>query len=263
MSTVPRRFPLLLLAFAVAGCSQKPLVEDAPDPTLPSAYPNHSAEQIAEAVRASLAGVAWYATDGDIEIESPSLNQSATFSLRARMRDTVQTTLRGPFGVVAARALVTRDSFLAQDVFGKKLYVGRVDVAERYVPGAGSQEALARAAGGLIVPDPAREWRVTPKDGTYVLSTARPDRSRRVYVVDPALWRVVQAQEVDAAGVVVADQTFSAFDTVGGVVVPRRVVLRAPGEAVRVTLEHDRYRVNPDDFEIRWRRPGSRVIAID
>ena len=108
------------------------------------------------------------------------------------------------------------------------------------------------------------DWTVTPDSGRYILVHRRPDRTRRVLVVDPGLWRVVQAQELDASNTVVADQRFSAFDTVDGVVMPRRVVLTAPGEGVRIQLEHNRLLVNPSDFRLRFARPtGVEVIEID
>ena len=113
-----------------------------------------------------------------------------------------------------------------------------------------------------LVPDGAA-WTVAPADGHYTLVARRGDGSRRVLIVDPAIWRVVQAQEIDATNTVVADQAFSEFDTVEGVVMPRRVVLTAPDQGVRVTLEHRRLLLNPEDLRLRFRRPsGAEVIEI-
>ena len=253
---------LVVLALGLAACSRTPVVEDAPDRTTPDAYPGHSLPAIRQAVALSLGSVRSYAADGRVRIVTPDRDDDATFSLRSRIADSSTVKVRGPLGIEVARAVVTPDSFVAFNTFADELLVGRVEVADRYVPGTGSSEVLSRALAGLLVPDGA-PWDVTPRDGHYTLVARRADGSRRVLVIDPAIWRVVQAQEVDATNTVVADQVFSEFDTVEGVVVPRRVVLTAPDQGVRVTLEHRRLRLNPADLRLQFRRPsGAEVIEI-
>ncbi|OZC02601.1 DUF4292 domain-containing protein [Rubricoccus marinus] len=259
------RFALLLLtALSLAACSSGPLVDDAPEGQLPDAYPYQTAAQIRDAIQRSTQPVAFYAADGRIEITTRTLDQKATYSIRARLADSTTVTVRGPLGIEGGRGLITPQSFVAYDKINGKLFVGDIEVADRYVPGAGSSEVLAQSLAGLLAPEAGMDWTVTPDSGRYILVHRRPDRTRRVLVVDPSLWRVVQAQELDASNTVVADQRFSAFDTVDGVVMPRRVVLTAPGEGVRIQLEHNRLLVNPSDFRLRFARPtGVEVIEID
>ena len=249
--------PAALLALALltlSACSGGLRIEDEPEAEIPDAYPNHTADQIRAAVAASIAPVRFFSADGRIEIEAPRLDQSATYSIRSRLADSTTVVVRGPFGIEGGRGLVTPREFVGYDKLNGKLYVGSVSAAERYVPGAGSSEALARALSGLVAPE-AGAWTVVPDSGRYGLVQRRPDGSRRILIVDPALWRVVRAQEVDPSNVVIADQAFSAFDTVDGVVMPRRVVLRAPQERIRLTMEHRRLAPNPSDFRLRFNRP--------
>ena len=247
--------PLLLaLLLAAAGCTPSgPLVRDAPESETPMGYPNQTAEQIAAAVRASVAAVQSAAADGNLQIAGPDESQSATFSLRVRIGDSLTAVVRGPLGIEGGRGLVTPDSFYAADRINRQFLVGPVRAADRYVPGAGSQERIARAALGLLVPEADVEWSVAAADGLYRLVGRLPGGTAREYTVDPALWRVTRVLEFDAQGRSAGRQTFEAFDTVEGVVLPRRVVLEGGGTTV--TLEHRQIRVNPPDLRLRFQRP--------
>lgn len=257
-----RSLCLAALALGLAACSNGgPIVEDAPDRTTPDAFPDHSLPAIRQSVAVSLGQVRSYAADGRVRIVTPDREDDATFSLRSRLADSSTVKVRGPLGIEVARAVVTPDSFVAFNKFADQLLVGRVEVAERYVPGTGSSEVLSRALAGLLVPDGAM-WSVTPGDSLYTLVSRRDDGTRRVLVVDPAIWRVVQAQEIDASNSVVADQVFSEFDTVEGVVMPRRVVLTAPDQGVRITLEHRRLVLNPEDLRLQFRRPSDAEVVV-
>lgn len=256
-----QRLFCLSLVLTLAACSTTPpLVE--PDRTTPDEYPYHTIDQIRQAVSVSTGAVRSYSADGSIEIVTPERQDDASHSLRSRLADSTTAKVRGPLGIEVARALVTPDSFLVYNRFAGELLVGRVSVANRYVPGTGSSELMARAMVGLLAPDGAA-WTVTPRDGEYVLVARRSDGSRRVLIVDPSIWRVTQAQEIDADNTVVADQTFSEFDTIEGIVMPRRVVLTAPLEGLRLTMEHRRLTPNPTDLRLQFSRPeGADVVPI-
>ncbi|MDT0630971.1 DUF4292 domain-containing protein [Rubrivirga sp. S365] len=252
--TVGVRPALVLLALVAAGCGPTgPLVRDAPDATA-AGYPDHSVDQVIGAVAASVAPVQSAAADGDLVVDGPDGSQSASFSFRARLADSVAVVVRGPLGVVAGRGLATPDSFYAADRINRQLFYGPAAAAERYVPGAGSSERLAQAALGLLVPDAGVAWSLTAQDGLYRLVGRLPSGAAREITVDPALWRVVRVREFDGAGRSVGGVEAEAFDTVDGVVLPRRVRLRGGGTTV--TLEHRRLAVNPPDLRLRFERPA-------
>ncbi len=257
-----RLFSLLAVALVVgSGCAHGPLVRDAPDARTPTGYPEHSVDQILAAVEASVAPVLAVAADGDLDLESDAATQDATFSLRARLADSLTVVVRGPLGIEGGRGLVTPDSFFAADRINRQFLVGPVEAAGRYVPGAGSSERVARAVLGLLVPERDVDWTRTPDGGLYRLLGRLPGGGSREYTVDPALWRVVRAREFDADGRSVGTQTAEAFDTVDGVVLPRRVTLEGAGTTVR--LEHRRLVVNPADLRLRFSPPdGYETVRI-
>ena len=254
------RVLVFLAALAAAGCGPTgPLVRDAPDGAEAAGYPDHSAEQIVRSVAASVAAVQSASADGDLSVEGPEGSQGASFSLRARLADSVTVVVRGPLGVVAGRGLATPDSFYAADRINRQLVVGPVAAAERYVPGAGSSERLARAALGLLVPEAGVAWSRSSRDGLYTLAGRLPSGAGREYTVDPAVWRVVRVIEFDRAGRATGTVEAEALDTVDGVVLPRRV--RLEGGGTTLTLEHRRLSVNPADLRLRFDRPGDYEVV--
>lgn len=257
------RVALLAIPLALSACSSGPLVRDAPDADTAAGYPNHSSEQILEAIEASVSAVTTAKSDGRLTITSSSMNQDAGFSLRSELADSTTAVLRGPFGIVAARALLTRGAFVGVDQLNRRLYEGPVSAAERYVPGAASAERGARALFGLIAPEPDIAWTVSAGNDLYQLVGTTPGGTTRTYLIDPGLWRVVSVKEVSRSGEVVGSQTYEAFDTVDGVVMPRRVVLRAGDNTVE--MEHRSLQPNPADLQIRFSRPaeGYEVIHVE
>ncbi|MEO0559527.1 MAG: DUF4292 domain-containing protein [Bacteroidota bacterium] len=262
------RSPVLFLALVAAlvgmsACSSGPLVRDAPDAETDAGYPNHSAAQILSEIEQSVSPVQTVKSDGRLSISSPTVNQDAGFSLRSELADSTTAVLRGPFGIVAGRALLTPEAFIGLDQLNKRLFEGPVSAAERFVPGAGAPGRGARALFGLIAPETDIEWSVTAGNEVYQLTGGMPGGLGRTYVIDPSVWRVVSVKDVNRAGMVLSSQTYEAFDTVGGVVLPRRVVLRT-GENT-VELEHRTLEPNPSELQIRFTRPatGYEVIPIN
>lgn len=250
----------LVLAVALSACSSGPLVTDAPTVDRPAGFPSHSVQQIRDAVRLSAGAVRSVQSDGKVEITSPRLNQKASFSLRATLGDSVTAVLRGPFGIEGGRVVATADSFLAADRLNRKLIVGPASAAERYLPGAGSAERVARAATGLLVPGAGVDWQRGTADGRYTLLGTLEGGARREYTIDPALWRVVRVREFDASGALTGEQIAEAFDTVDGFVLPRRVTLRADDTVV--VIEHRSVELNVPVRHL-WRRPdGYEIVRV-
>ena len=252
-----------VLAVLVAGCAPTgPLVRDAPEAEA-AGYPDHSVETILAQVAASVAPVVSVAADGDLRVTQPDgSDQGASFSLRTRLSDSTTVVVRGPLGIGVARALVTPDSVFVANQLQDEFLLGPLSAADRFVPGASEDARVIRAALGLLVPEAGVAWSRTATDGRYQLSGRLPGGGSRAYTVDPAIWRVVRVVEFGADGRQAGVQEASAFDTVDGVVLPRRV--RLEGAGTTVELEHRRLLVNPPDLRLRFERPdGYEVIRVE
>lgn len=254
---------VLLLALALAGCLPRgPLVRDAPEGEAPAGYPDQPLDVVIGSVEASVAAVQSVAADGDLAYRSPTESQTASFGLRARLADSVVVTVRGPLGIEGGRALLTADSVFVVNRLQDQFLLGPLSAADAVVPGASVDGRIARAALGLLVPERDVAWSLVAADGVYRLTGRLPGGAgSRSYTVDPSVWRVVRVVEFDAGGRQVGEQTAEAFDTVDGVVLPRRV--RLAGAGTTIELEHRRLVVNPDDLRLRFTRPvGYETVEI-
>ena len=253
---------LLLASLALGACSAGPLVRDAPVGEA-AGYPDHPVEQIVAEVRASVAPVLSAAADGDFSVtQADGSDQSASFSLRTRLSDSTTVVVRGPLGISVARALVTADSVFVANQLQDELLLGPLSAADRFVPGASEDARVVRAALGILVPEPGVSWTRTAQDGAYQLTGRLPGGSSRAYTIDPAIWRVTRVVEFGPDGRQAGLQEASTWDTVDGVVLPRRV--RLEGAGTTVELEHSRLQVNPPDLRLRFVRPeGYEVIRVE
>jgi len=242
------------LAVLASGCGPTgPLVRDAPEAGGPTGYPNHSVEQIVAAVAASVAPVTHVAADGDLRFERDGDGQSASFSLRARLADSATVVVRGPLGIEGGRGLLTPDSVVVVNRLAREVLIGPLALADQVVPGASVDGRIARAVLGLLVPETDVAWTLTAADGVYLLTGRVSDAGSRSYTVDPSLWRVTRVVEFGPDGRQSGLQAVEAFDTVDGVVLPRKV--RIEGAGTVVELEHRRLVVNPADLRLRFSIP--------
>ncbi len=171
--------------------------------------------------------------------------------------------MRGPLGITVGRGLVTADSAFLANQLQDEFVLGPLSAADGIVPGASRDGRVIRAALGLLVPEADVAWTRTAQDDLYVLTGRLPGGvGSRSYTVDPAIWRVVRVVDFAPDGAQVGSQTAQAFDTVDGVVLPRRV--RLEGADTVIELEHRRLVVNPPDLRLRFVRPeGYQVVEID
>ena len=254
-----RRFvPLAALAVLAGACTPARIVTDA-TPGDAAGYPNHSAAQIVAAMRSSMGRVHSYRAESRMEAERGARSFDLSASVRARLSDTLLAVIRGPLGIEGGRALVTPDSFLAIDRLNGRLYVGRVQSAERYVPGAGTPGRLARTLLGMEIPAVGPGWTVRPAGGRYLM--VGPDG--QTWTIDPRFWRATSVAETAPDGRRFS-RTYADFATVDGVVVPRRVVLVSPADSARLAFEHRTVTVNPADLRLSFSPPGdATVVRID
>ncbi|MEM8599665.1 MAG: DUF4292 domain-containing protein [Bacteroidota bacterium] len=251
----------LLLSGALAlaaGCSAGELVSDAPDAVLPDAFPNHRVGDIVRAVSAEALPILRFESQSRIKVERPG--QRATLSAKLRQSpDSLFGSLSGPFGIRVGEGLVTPDSFFVAYTFGGTFFTGAIDAAARFLPVPPTSSDLFASLTGTVSPAADVNWTMGSDSTHYLLATtlATPggpvQRSMRI---DPALWRVVETTDFTPEGDVLGVQTFSAFDQVDGVIVPRRVVLEAPLENATVVIEHQRITVNPAALSFPRPRAG-------
>jgi len=228
----------------LAGCGSSQPATDIRT-AVPSAFPNHSVEAIQRLLPAPSDSLATLQLRSGMTVRSPEQSGSFSAELRYRRADSLYMTISPGFGIEAARLLVTPDSFYLYNRIERSLTLGSVSDAERVLPLPVDSAAVLPNLLGMLQPDPDVAWERTTSGDLYRL-TAPDGRAR--YFIDPTLWRVVRYEMRDGEGALIEDRTFSDFDRVDGIVIPRRVVFRRPQDNASATLTVRDLTVNRTDL---------------
>lgn len=253
--TVCRTY-LSVLAGAVLlfGCSgPRPAIER----TLPGAFPNHSAQQIRDQLLAPLDTLHAFRARSSLVVRAPENSGSFSAEMHERRGDSLFVSISPGLGIEAARALVTPDSFYFYDRLKNHVLYGAISEAAGLLPEPFTSDDLFANLLGLPAPPAGVEWVVEADDEHYFL---RDPDGRTLYVVDPALWRVVRFEQRDASGDLTDRRVFSEFDQVDGVVLPRRLLFERPQEDRMASIYYRSMRLNPVNlrFELEVRDSAER-----
>lgn len=244
---------LLLLTGCLGSRPRTPL------PTaLPDAFPYHTLAQIRDHLHLSPDTLTGFNARASMALSAPGNSGSFSARIQYRRDDSLYASFHVTFGVEAARALVTPDSFFFYDRIHKQLVYGPESASDAFLPGPFSTEDLFPNLLGLLVPDAATDWRISADSLRYYLHD--PD-GRRTFTIDPTLWRVLQYVERDAGGAIVEERTFSDFDTVQGLILPRRVIFRRPFDDTAASIYYRRLELNPvrQSFDLRVSDQAERI----
>ncbi len=234
--------PLALLGMLLAaGCSGTRPRATLPT-ELPSVFPSHTAAQILENLALNPDTLRALSARANVSMELPENTGSFTAHMQARRDDSLFMSVRVTFGIEAARALVTPDSFFLYDRINKRLVFGPIEYATDFLPAPLVQEDLLPNLLGLITPDPDAPWQVSADSALYFLH----DPNRGVTLtVDPILWRVVRYEIRDPEGTIIEERDYTDFDRFQDLYLPRRIVYRRPLEKTYASLFYRDLTLNP------------------
>jgi hypothetical protein len=227
--------PLLALAvLSLAACSStRPHVPTPEGRPLPDRYPRHTlAEVLAEIARAdTLRGLTG---QGTLALNSPQQSGQFSFGLGAARTGHFYVTISA-FGIEGGRALVRPDSFFLHNRVENELIVGRSEDAGAVLPVPLTSVDGFRALVGTLRPDPAAGYTLSVNAGAAQYLVRSAD-GRRVFAVDPTVWRVVRAVRYDASGALAEEILMDRYDRSGGAWLPYRLSVRRPPYRFAATL---------------------------
>jgi hypothetical protein len=220
---------------------------------MPSAFPNHSADQIRTAIQQPADSLHSFAADARVSVRSPQQNRSFNADVRQRRADSLfmRFTL---FGMEGGRMLLTPDSVFFYDRRRSALQVGPISKARRLLPAPVASDEVFANMLGLLAPDAGINWRVQADSALYHLSDPT---GRRHWTVDPSHWRVVRYTEQAPDGSVIEKRNFSDFRLVEGVVVPHTVVFKRPADDLMAQINYQNIRLNPSGLSFDLGVPSS------
>lgn len=263
MVPIAPRFQTLLLALVgataliVAGCSGSEEIRSATS----TEFPGHSAQQIHQQITLSPDTLAAFSAQARLSVDAPQRNGQFNATIRQRRNDSLYMSISPGLGVEAARLLVTPDSFFVYDRINKQLAFGALHEAQANLPVLLTTQDIFVNMLGLLAPDPSVSWQVEADDEFYYL---HDPSYQRTFKVDPSVWRVVQYEERQDDGTVIEERTFADFETVEGVMIPRRITLRRPQDEATASLLYRSVDLNPGSlsFDLEVGSDVSRIPVL-
>lgn len=187
----------------------------------------------------------------DLSIQSPLYTGGTTAHLKHRLGDSilVSLTVRG-LGIEAARLLVTSDSFFLYNRIDKELTVG--STTTDLLPDIFSPQDAMRRMLGLIKPDDMVAWELLETADGHVL---RNSENGEQWIIDLSRGRVVSYERSLPSGQLAEALYFAEFESVDGVLYPKRVTYRSPLMATSGLLQFRSLNLSKDIPELALRVP--------
>ncbi len=250
----------LLAAFvlSISGCSGSSKTTN--DAELPSAFPNHSAEQIISQLRGAPENIQGVFAKTSVKVRSPERNAGFNANISHRRNDSLFMSVRVTFGIEAAKALVTPDSFFVYDRIKKKVYYGHVSNARDHLPIPVGNEGMMNTLLGYELPSPGLRWIVSSDSATYKLTS--PD-GRESYSIDPTIWRVTE-HLISDDDTVQEFRKYSDFVPRDGFLFPENLEFGQPEKNSSASIRIRSLEVNPNDLDFEFNVSSSATrIFVD
>lgn len=227
------------ISLLLAGCgSSAPTAESG---TLPDLFPNHSVEQIRDAIAPSSDTLHTFSARARITVRSPQERQSFNATVRQRRSDSLFMRF-SMLGFEGGRMLLTADSLFFFDTRKAVLRVGSVEEVRNIFPAPIGSNELFQNMLGLVAPAPDAQWTLEADSSLYYLAGGN---HRREYVVDPTRWRVVRYLKERDDGTVLQERHFSDFRRVDNILIPHQIVFRRPVDGLSAVMTYRDVRLNP------------------
>lgn len=203
---------------------------------------------------------------GTIFVNTPQMDNSATFRIVLQKPDSIYLTIMGPFGIELAQALVTKDKFTFYDALKNTSYIGPVnsnalqsifrinlsfdDLLDAFVGSVNLTNNLYRAPDNYFV-----------EDDRYVLTYLDSARTNKtVYRVDVRQLGITEYQLFGLDDELILDGKYSDFELLENVAVPYKITIENKTDEQRIGIEYKKINVNKDNIFIDFKIPDDATI---
>jgi len=175
-----------------------------------------------------------------LSMDTPIHSGTMVADISHRRRDSLLMafTVRG-LGIEVGRALVTRDSIFFYDRLAQSLHTA--DSNYPAIPAIFTVQDAIENMLGLIRPMHQSHMQLEQLSDRLVLMDTLQNKA---YTVDPALWRIIHAEQRDSTDSLIESLYFSDFFTVGEMQFPQRVVYRNPASDINAILHYRSIEIN-------------------
>jgi hypothetical protein len=203
---------------------------------------------------------------GTLAVDTPQLDNNATFRVILQKPDSLQLTILGPFGIELAEAVVTSQNFLFYDALQNTAYTGESnsqalqnifridlnfsDIMDAFVGSVNLTENLYKAPDIYEV-----------EYDKYVLTYF--DTTRQVikrYKVDVRQLGITDFELTTFDGELALQGKYSKFELIENVAVPYRIEISNRKQNQKISIDYKKITANRNSISIDFSLPGDATV---
>lgn len=223
-------------------------------------------ERLTNKLEANRRKIKTFEGSGTIFVNSPSMDNSATFRIVLLKPDSIYLTIMGPFGIELAQALVTKDKFTFYDALQNTAYVGSVnsnalqsifrinlsfeDLLDAFIGSVNLTNNLYRAPDNYYV-----------EDERYVLTYLDSARTNKtIYKVDVRQLGITNYQLFGLDETLMLQGNYSNFELLENVAVPYKIAIENKTDDQKISIDYKKITVNKKNIYIDFKLPDDATI---
>lgn len=204
--------------------------------------------------------------NGTIIVNTPEMDNSATFRVILQKPDSIYLSIMGPFGIELAQALVTKEKFVFYDALQNTAYTGTVDsdvlqsifrinlsfddLLDAFVGSVNLTQNLYRSPDNYFV-----------EEDKYVLTYLDSARQNKtVYKVDVRQLGITDYQLFSIDGDQTLEGKYSKFELLENVAVPYKIHIQNILDDQKISIDYKKINVNKNNIQIDFKLPDDATI---
>jgi len=252
---------IVLLVFItlimIAGCIPSKPTEE---------YELLPSERLINKLEANRRKIKSFEGNGTIIVNTPTMDNSATFRVVLQKPDSIYLTIMGPFGIELAQALVTKENFVFYDALQNTAYTGSVNsniLQSIFRINLSFDDLLDAFVGSVnLTPNLYRQPDKYFVDGDkYVLTYLDSARQNKtVYKVDVRQLGITDYQLFSIEGDQTLEGKYSKFELLENVAVPYKIQIQNIEDDQKIDIDYRKISVNKNNIQIDFKLPDDATI---
>jgi outer membrane lipoprotein-sorting protein len=248
---------VFITLIVIAGCIPSKPTED---------YELLPSERLINKLEANRRKIKSFEGNGTIIVKTPTMDNSATFTVVLQKPDSIYLTIMGPFGIELAQALVTKENFVFYDALQNTAYTGSVNsniLQSIFRINLSFDDLLDAFVGSVnLTPNLYRQPDKYFVDGDkYVLTYLDSARQNKtVYKVDVRQLGITDYQLFSIEGDQTLEGKYSKFELLENVAVPYKIQIQNIEDDQKIDIDYRKISVNKNNIQIDFKLPDDATI---
>jgi outer membrane lipoprotein-sorting protein len=248
---------VFITLIVIAGCIPSKPTED---------YELLPSERLINKLEANRRKIKSFEGNGTIIVKTPTMDNSATFTVVLQKPDSIYLTIMGPFGIELAQALVTKENFVFYDALQNTAYTGSVNsniLQSIFRINLSFDDLLDAFVGSVnLTPNLYRQPDKYFVDGDkYVLTYLDSARQNKtVYKVDVRQLGITDYQLFSIEGDQTLEGKYSKFELLENVAVPYKIQIQNIEDDQKIDVDYRKISVNKNNIQIDFKLPDDATI---